>query len=401
MNFSGPMWACAPSHRSWIRPLSIPFCQIHRHVHRPSSRYTPNHASSASSPQPSNHHAWLMKQVTNNFIPISLVSAFVIGIYSPDLGYQAGKTALPTLVLVLIFLISGLQLKLGEASKELRAWKPLAFSIISLLLISPLILTPIVHKVGSLTPLHPSLLLGLCILMASPTALSSGTQLTALLGGPIALSILIVILSNSLACFSLPAVLPLALSGVKATKDGGIGLDPLALLIKLVGTCLLPTVFGASIRASRPLVASAVDGGKTLISFVSALCLATLPWIQISTLTISGQLATITSIALGSLLAISTILRILLLILNGMGSFFILDRYTSKNEYLKTMQVVILLSSQRTLPVALTLVASLSIDQNSKGFAALAMVVTHCMWLIIDSLIVSFILSRWGRLDQM
>jgi sodium/bile acid cotransporter 7 len=364
-------------------------------------------ASLSSSPSPSfpSGHAWLQYAkalLAKQALPISLSSAVFVGIVCPNLGVAASRTSWPSYVLVVIFLLSGLQLKPNDALQALRAWRPLALSLVSLLLISPLVFTPALFAAGHLLPLQPSILLGLCVFMASPTALSAGVQLTSLMGGSIALAILIVILSNSLACFTLPILLPIALGGVAI--EGGIGIDRVALLSKLVSSCLIPTIVGCLLRISSSTIAGLVDSNKVAVSWISALCLASLPWTQISTTKLNGGLDTLNAVSLVSLLAACFVLRLLLLLFNGLASVLLLRDQRSSSSHLeyvnnlKTLQVVILLSSQRTLPVALTLISSLSsVEASVRGLASLACVIVHMSWIVIDSGIVSYLIGRYGK----
>jgi hypothetical protein len=67
-------------------------------------------------------------------------------------------------------------------------------------------------------------------------------------GGNAALALLLTVASNSLGVFTMPFLLP-ALLGPSL---GGVGLEPLPLLAKLVQNILLPTMFGAAVRAFVP-----------------------------------------------------------------------------------------------------------------------------------------------------
>ena len=57
----------------------------------------------------------LISFVTGNFLPIALASALCLGLLRPELGATAAKSQLQTSVVIAIFIVSGLQLKRGEA----------------------------------------------------------------------------------------------------------------------------------------------------------------------------------------------------------------------------------------------------------------------------------------------
>ena len=55
------------------------------------------------------------KFVTSNFLPLALTSAICLGMFRPEMGAAAAKTQFQSIVVVAIFVVSGLQLKRGEA----------------------------------------------------------------------------------------------------------------------------------------------------------------------------------------------------------------------------------------------------------------------------------------------
>jgi sodium/bile acid cotransporter 7 len=78
------------------------------------------------------------------------------------------------------------------------------------------------------------------------------------LGGNVSLALLLTVVSNVLGIFTMPFILPhivaaSALSGAAGSSTAAAGmLDPLALMLQLCQTILLPTFIGASIRGFIP-----------------------------------------------------------------------------------------------------------------------------------------------------
>ncbi len=93
------------------------------------------------------------------------------------------------------------------------------------------------------------------------------------------MAILLTVASNLLAVATLPIALPIALGSAGV---GGLRLDPLTLLRQLLCMVLAPTLLGAAIRSRVKGAAAAVDGNRQLVSCLSALCLATVPWMQVT-----------------------------------------------------------------------------------------------------------------------
>jgi predicted Na+-dependent transporter len=75
------------------------------------------------------------------------------------------------------------------------------------------------------------------------------------LGGNVSLALLLTVVSNVLGIFTMPFILPhvVAASALGAAGSSTAGmLDPLALMLQLCQTILLPTFIGASIRGFVP-----------------------------------------------------------------------------------------------------------------------------------------------------
>jgi sodium/bile acid cotransporter 7 len=150
-------------------------------------------------------------------------------------------------------------------------------------LVTILLITPLLAPIAAALPLPttPSPLgLGLAIFLCGPTTLSSGIALTQVVGGNVAMALLLTISSNLLAVFTLPIVLPLML-GSQLTAMGGITIEPLHLLVQLSSCVLAPALLGASLRSLIPALASFVDSNKKGMARLSAVLLSTVPWMQV------------------------------------------------------------------------------------------------------------------------
>jgi len=341
----------------------------------------------SSSANPHGAIDFVKSVVSNHFMPIALCSALVLGMLQPTWGAAAAKTQLQSYVTVAIFVISGLQLRRGEAFQALKSLGSLAYGLASILLLSPLLLGPVLLSL----PLQPpALALGLAVFVSMPTSLSSGITLTSALGGNVAMSILLTVSSNMLAVFTLPLVLP----HVMGSGASCMPLDPAVLRKQLVLLVLLPTIVGATIRACVPGVAKAVDSNRKLVSYVSTMCLAVVPWMQVSkALLFSGSdlqplrvvAAATCGLLLHVVLLIANICMVQLLRLGGS------DPATSMG----IKQAVVLQTSQKTLPVALAVLNKLSdVVGDAAGIAAITAVFSHLAQVIVDSILVSKLVGK-------
>ncbi|MEW5318526.1 MAG: hypothetical protein WDW38_009742 [Sanguina aurantia] len=214
----------------------------------------------------------VLKFVNAQVLPLLLLTAMLVGFCSPSMGAAAAKTSLSTYTTTAVFVLAGLSIKRGEALEAFKYSGALSYGLTAIL-----VLTPATSLIMARLPLEPAgLSLGLAVFALMPTTLSSGITLTQSAGGNVALALLLTITSNLLSVFTLPFTLP-ALLGLGT----GLVLDPLTLLLQLMRTVLLPTAVGAAIRATVPAIRDLVDNNKQVYSYLTAGCLAVVPWMQL------------------------------------------------------------------------------------------------------------------------
>ena len=93
---------------------------------------------------------------------------------APAPGIKAADAGLQTLTTTGIFIISGLNLKRGEATQALSAWGSILYGLITILLV-----TPLAGFAALQVPLQPpELTFGLAVFCCMPTTLSSAVSLT-------------------------------------------------------------------------------------------------------------------------------------------------------------------------------------------------------------------------------
>ncbi|GAX73745.1 hypothetical protein CEUSTIGMA_g1197.t1 [Chlamydomonas eustigma] len=339
--------------------------------------------------------------VLKNFLLLTLTAALTVGVVWPDAGAAASQCNLQSYGVIAIFIISGLQLKQGEALKALQAAGSVIYGLSSILLLGPLVLAPAILA----SPLEPSALkLGLAVFACMPTSLSSGIAMTQTAGGNVALAILLTVASNLLAVATLPLLLPRALAGGGAAQQlvgpnssgtCSMQLDPAALLVQLLAMVLAPTVFGACARAFIPGVAAAVDKNKVVVSCLSSLILAAVPWMQISRAMTAGGASGFSLYVVMVCGACGAALHAFQLAFNtvmckalGLGG-------REEKQATPIRKAVVLLTSQKTLPVAVTIIGKLgaSMGDAAAGYASMTVVIAHLSQIIVSSSLVSYWMS--------
>ncbi len=147
----------------------------------------------------------------------------------------------PDAVIVLIFFFSGLILNAREIRSGLMDTKGIAIALVIIFLVSP-----ITGALFGMTSLSTGIKIGVFLVAVMPTTLSSGVVMTGAAGGNMAHALVITILANGLAVFTIPVALSLLLNLVGGTAV--VTIDKLAIVMKLGFYVLLPLCTGLTIK---------------------------------------------------------------------------------------------------------------------------------------------------------
>jgi sodium/bile acid cotransporter 7 len=147
----------------------------------------------------------------------------------------------PDVVIVLIFFFSGLILNAREIRSGLMDTKGIAIALVIIFLVSP-----ITGALFGMTSLSTGIKIGVFLVAVMPTTLSSGVVMTGAAGGNMAHALVITILANGLAVFTIPVALSLLLNLVGGTAV--VTIDKLAIVMKLGFYVLLPLCTGLTIK---------------------------------------------------------------------------------------------------------------------------------------------------------
>ncbi|CAA6660679.1 unnamed protein product [Spirodela intermedia] len=340
----------------------------------------------------------LLNFVSSNFLPLALLSGIALGLLNPTPGCLAHKYSLSK------FSTFGIFWDIGAAGE---AWPAGLLGLASILLFTPFFAKLILQL--HLVPRE--FVTGLAIFCCMPTTLSSGIALTqphAACEGNSALALAMTVISNLLGIL----LVPLFLSNFIG-QGAGVSIPTMPLLKSLVGTLLCgslnylgnyfldfflnnyPFVFNFS---QYRRVAEYVDQNRRLFSTASAVCLSLVPWIQVSrsrTLLLTVQpVAFLAAVATGMLLHL-TLLTFNTLALKSASAISVKgESVFSKKE---NARAVILVASQKTLPVMVAVVEQLGGALGEPGLLVLPCVAAHINQIIIDS----FLVNKWLRRDQL
>jgi len=140
----------------------------------------------------------------------------------------------------LTFFLVALTLNAYEILHHIRTFKALLAGVVSCYVLIPL-LTLALARGGF--PHNSDLFTGACILAVLPVTISSGVVLTRIANGSVSLSLLINIVTNTLAIVIAPIGLHLLLG-----YQGTVSIDSRSLITNLFFTILIPTLLGQILR---------------------------------------------------------------------------------------------------------------------------------------------------------
>uniref|UniRef100_A0A453EH32 Sodium/metabolite cotransporter BASS4, chloroplastic n=1 Tax=Aegilops tauschii subsp. strangulata TaxID=200361 RepID=A0A453EH32_AEGTS len=315
---------------------------------------------------------------------------------------------------VMDFSCIGLTLRTKELGAALQAWPAGLFGLGSILLFTPFLAQFLVQ----IQFFPREFITGLAMFCCMPTTLSSGVTLTQLAGGNSALALAMTVISNLLGIMFVP------LSLAKYIGTGaGVSLPTKELFRSLVNTLLVPLILGKVARETSkgaqdlisflkllslgkfliwtciPYVGIAefVDGNRQGFSVLSAVLLSLVPWIQVSRS--RSLLLSVKPKAFAIIVTIGVLLHLALLAFNA-TTLQVLSCLKQKEESVLTRKeyarAVILVASQKTLPVLVAVVEQLGGALGESGLLVIPCVAAHINQIIIDSILVNW----WRQRDQ-
>ncbi len=297
------------------------------------------------------------------FLPLGLLAAIVFAFILPAGGICISEKNGASLLIIIIFLVSGYQ----TGTKGITLDKGLLRILLTAATVS-LILSPFLGlALGRISGLSQSLLTGLVIICAVPPTLSSGIVITEVSRGNAVLALLLTVSLNLLGIFTLPFMLDFCLS-----MDDPVEIKQIALLIKMLLLVLLPFSCGRIIRSAT---------GKNRVSphwsYVNSSCIILVVY---TSLAVSGHAFSGTDISEYALILFSVaLIHCLLLGINAVAAKILRLNFADRNA-------LILVVSQKTLPISLAVLAGL--DGNT-GNAVVVCLMLHFFQLFVDSMLAS------------
>lgn len=282
-----------------------------------------------------------------------------------DIGKWLKMHRGPDAVIVFIFFFSGMVLNTRQIRDGLMDIKGIVVALTIIFIVSPLVALLLCRA-----PLATGVIIGMFLVAVMPTTLSSGVVMTGASGGNMAHALVITILANILAVFTIPLILSYLL-----TLIGGatvITIDKSAIMIKIGALVMLPLGIGLGIK----LYATAfIDRLASTLQIANQLLVLGIVWMAMS-------LARDTIIAshdrVGTILILVAFFHGILLAIAGISIAF-LRLARGKRES------VLFMGCQKTLPLSVVLQVSLF---PQYGLALVVCVLHHMVHLLMDGYLV-------------
>lgn len=329
-------------------------------------------------PVPSDGERWKAWLIANH-LPLGLLVMVALGYFWPAPGLLLAKTPINVISIVGIFFISGLGLQTDEVKKAMRAYTAIIFGVLSIMLVTPLLSFAV-----ALLPLSPpDFSRGMALFMAMPTTISSGVIMTTEAKGNSALALLLSVSTNILAVFTVPLFAKeIFKEGTGPAGAPAPDIDAGALLLRLVGTILVPLLVGKALRRFA-VVVNFYKRFKLQLKLTSSALLISVPWIMMSQS--SGKLHSVDLGTIALLIGLSFVLHTGLLLLNYFGTGLF------RAIALPERKAVVINASQKTINTAASVVISLPPEAGDPGLLILPGIIAHFVQTIIDSMIA----ARW------
>ena len=326
---------------------------------------------------------WAMKY----HLPLWLGTLIVFGylVPAPARALSDSHNTLQNACVVAIFLMSGLKLKTADVKKALRCWVGTGYAALAVLVITPLLALALL-RVDFGGPRE--LAVGLALFACMPTTLSSGVILVGEALGNVALALLVTVVTNLLGIVTVPFAILLVFSTGDNSDDADgaapLELDAGKLLVKLVLVILIPLCAGKALRHASARARAFTAAHRIGMKLASSFFLGIIPWMKVSANT--EQIGRLSARDLGAVALGGVGMHCCYLAFNGAVVWFLLPLG------LKERKAAVITSSQKTLPVAMTVLLSLPASFGDQGLIAIPIVVAHLMQIIMDAVLA----ARWA-----
>jgi len=313
--------------------------------------------------------------IVKNFLILGLLTVIIFGLICPGPGQFLNNQTIANLTLTdyaidLIFIVSGLCL---DTIADAMQPKALMLGMFLVLFVTPCLAVPILSLNMLIPSLNVSFLQGMALFCVVPTTLSSGVTMITSAKGNVSLAILLTTVTNIFGVFTMSLTAPhiFSLTTIK--------ISTWEMLRELLLLTLLPLIIGMSLRRFVGPLREIAKKYKKPLGLTQNSCILFVVLLNISKARDNLIDAAPQDLAVCLTLAASTHL-----IYRIIGYF----AATAANLPPKDWVTIVLMCSQKSLPVCVSVMASLPAELRSRsGFFIIPCIMAHAAQLIIDSML--------------
>ena len=306
-------------------------------------------------------------------LPVGVLLALLAGLTIPDPGatlaaVSLGPLDVTSMSVIVIFLISGIAIHGTTLHLTGLARVAVIVCVLNLVLaptLAGLLLTVVTLPTG--------LVFGLAVMISVPTTLSSAAVLTQVAGGDQAWGTALTVLCVFAGSVTAPLAVSLLLSAEVSVPAG-------PLLLRLVLLVLVPLALGNLLARA---LGWQVNRFWRLIPSLGVIVLA---WV-----TVSGSAETVHSTP-GQQLLLAV-----MLVIGGHAVMLLLARIASAGLPPERAIPAFLVTAQKTLPLALTIIAAVAALVPELQLYAADAVVVAVLWHFLQLLVDGTLAARWGH----
>ncbi|OUS39343.1 hypothetical protein A9R01_01805 ['Osedax' symbiont bacterium Rs2_46_30_T18] len=307
------------------------------------------------------------------FLPLGLALSLLISLLIPEPGVFLKELGVIPWCVVVIFFVNGYQTELKELPRDRSFVYALSVTAFICLFVSPILGL----VTANFLQLGLGLTLGLLVKSAVPSTLSTCIVMTKLAGGKGTWALMMTVIINIIGVFSIPFMLDLT-----ASENINFAIEPLVLLQKLVLLVLCPFIAGFMFKKL-----GLFSPQHPFLTYLPSTMVIIAVWLSLSA---SAEILYQISISSLGKIVLATIIVHFGLMLMAIAAAKLLPIDSAAQV------AVALTASQKTLPVAVSILASF--DQPV-GDAVLFCVLFHFIQLFADAALLPK-LKRFYRLDQ-
>ena len=312
----------------------------------------------------------LKKFITSNVIIVAVVGASILAFIYPSFGKNLSSLSLTSPLIIIVFFCQGT----GVVKLKISSLKLYSKALIIGFFISQVLAPILGYAYAKTFNWQDDSLIGLILICTMAPTLVSGTIISEQAGGDKTASLLLTIIINILAVFTVPF-------NLSWTLGQEVSLEVKPLLIKLISLVLIPALIGYFFRSKKDQF---VKNNKNSFKYIPVICLAAVIYISMS-----KHIEAIKNLTLKMVFEYSIASLTIHITLLCIAYYAALAMKTGKS----TAKSVAICCSQKTIPITIAIWTSFF---SQYALALLPAIVFHMAQIYCDGLIA----KKWSGVKE-